>query len=147
MSITDLPTAPTGERAVPRRRLFRIALGCFRLLATLHALIALTQPLSIGNYLSGLYPWLRVHELVAIVVLLFGLLTGVASIAYALSGGRVWVVPVCALFFFAEGTQIGMGHARILAVHIPLGVLIICTALLIAVWSWTRPAGRPRVKR
>ena len=66
---------------------------------------------------------------------------------YALAGGRVWVVPVCVVLFLACGFQIGMGYARNLALHLPLGVGILAAALLLTVWSWTRAASRVRQPR
>jgi hypothetical protein len=136
------------HRAAPgRRRAFVVFLVALRVLATLHAAVAVTQPVSIGQYLSGGYGWLGVHGGGAGGLLLTGLLLAAASIGYTVTGGRIWVALVGPLLWLAEGVQDGLGYARVLAVHIPLGVLIVAAALLLAVWVWTPAAGRPRARR
>ena len=55
------------------------------------------------------------------------------ALAYVLGGrGRLWVLPVSVLLFLAVGFQIGAGYARQLELHIPLGVAIVTTSVLLA---------------
>ena len=58
----------------------------------------------------------------------------------------LWVAfaAVTVVAFFAVGIQIGLGYARILAVHVPLGVAIVTTAVLLAVWTWSAGSARMR---
>jgi hypothetical protein len=70
------------------------------------------------------------------------------ALAYVLGGrGQLWLLPVTVLVFLAEGFQIGAGYARQLELHIPMGVGIAVTAVLLAVWVWSPAAGRPRGRR
>lgn len=135
----------TGEPP-PRRALFATSLYLLRLLATVQAVLALTQALSIGQYLDGRYGLLQVHQVAAGLMILSGMLLAVVALGYVLSGGRVWVSS-SALLFLAEGAQTGLGYSRALGVHVPLGVAIVALAVVVAVWSWTPAAGRPRARR
>jgi hypothetical protein len=136
---------PPEPSSLPRRpRLFRTSRVALRLFASLHALLALSQAFSIGQYLNGNYALLHVHAIAASVLMLFAAALGVVGVLYAVAGGRIWVGAVCFLFYFSEGVQTGMGYTRQLGVHIPLGVAIVTAALLVCGWSWTRAAGQPR---
>jgi hypothetical protein len=145
--MTTLATSPVPEVVPPgqrRRRLFRPSLYLLRLLSSGHALLALSQALSIGQYFGGNYPMLRVHAVTGGILILAAAALALVAVLYAVAGGRVWVAVVCPLCYLAEGLQIGMGYDRSLAVHVPLGVIIVAAALLVAGWSWSRSAGRAR---
>ena len=145
-STLDKPPALTGEPATPRRPLFTATLYLLRGVATVHALLAMIQPVSIGQYLDGRYGLLRVHQITAGLLILAGMALGLVAIGYVLAGGPVKAIGGV-LLFLAEGIQTGLGYGRELGAHVPLGVAIVALALVIAVWSWTRAAGRPRPRR
>ncbi|GAB2894494.1 hypothetical protein GCM10027074_72900 [Streptomyces deserti] len=113
----------------------------------LHAALALAQPVSAGSYLSGNFDILATHGNSGILLVVATAVWGAAALGHvAANRGAGWplllLVPVV---FMAEGIQIGMGHQRNLAVHIPLGVFIVLTAVLLAIWSftsWARPQRR-----
>jgi hypothetical protein len=143
MTIDVLTSRPTAGTVLPLRRRQVVSRWILRWTATLYALAALLQPVSIGSYLSGRIVWLTVHGGVAVVVALFGALVGLASVAYVVCGGRRWVLVGIAAFFVVAA-QIILGYTRILAVHVPLGVAIVTTAVLFAVWTWTAGSARMR---
>jgi hypothetical protein len=147
--MTQLHTSAPALRAdaPERRRGFTVWLMLLRVLAVLHALAAIGQPLWIGQYLNGLYTWLGIHSAGAVAVVLFSFGLSLIGIGYAISGGRVWVPVVCWLLLFVEQVQSGMGYAGLLAVHVPLGVLVVTAAVLLAVWSLTRGAAKTRPRR
>lgn len=113
----------------------------------LHAALALAQPVSAGSYLSGNFDVLATHDSIGVLLVPATVVWGAAAVGHvAANRGAGWplllFVPVV---FMAEGIQVGMGHQRNLAVHIPLGVLIVLTAVLLAAWSftsWARPQRR-----
>jgi hypothetical protein len=144
---TRLPGPPEPSPSPRRPRLFHAARLCLRSVATLHALLAMGQALSIGQYLDGGFRLLRLHATGAGVLVLTGMTLGVAAVLYVVAGGRIWVAAVCVPFYLAEGVQTGLGYSRSLAVHVPLGVAIIAGALVVCGWSWTRAAARPRIRR
>lgn len=136
---------PPSAPPIPRRpRLFRTTKAALRVVATPHALLALSQAFSIGQYLSGNYALIHVHAIAAGFLMLTAAVLGVIGVLYAVAGGQIWVAVVCFLFYFSEAVQTGMGYSRQLGVHIPLGVAIVTAALLVGGWSWTRAAGLPR---
>jgi len=134
--MTDLVRPIADAPAAPRRPLVAVFAVLLRISATLHALLAVSQPVSIGQYLSGVYAWLGVHSTGAGLLILAAMALGVVSIGYAIAARRVWVALVGPLFFFADGFQTGMGYSRTLSVHVPLGVAIVAGSLLFAGWTW-----------
>jgi hypothetical protein len=129
-----------------RRRLFVPSLYLFRGVAAVHAVLAVTQAVSIGQYLDGRYGLLRVHQVTAGLLVLAGMVLGLVAVGHVLSGGRWWA-GACVILFLAEGVQTGLGYSRSLGVHVPLGVAIVTLSLVVAVLSWTPAAGRPRSRR
>jgi hypothetical protein len=115
--------------------------------AALHALLAMSQAFSIGQYLDGSYSMVRVHATAAGILILSGAVLGLVSVLYVVAGGRAWIAVICVLFFFAEGFQTGQGYARALGIHVPLGVVIVALAVLVAIWSWSRAVARRRPSR
>lgn len=140
-------SAPSTADPVPRGRLFLTLLYLLRVVAAVHALLALSQAFSIGQYLDGSYSMVRVHGVAAGIVILTGAVLGLVAVLYAVAGGRAWIAVVCALFFFAEGFQTGQGYARELGIHVPLGVVIVALAVLVAIMSWSRAVARRRPAR
>ncbi|GAA0946936.1 hypothetical protein [Pseudonocardia zijingensis] len=133
---------PTTAR--PTRRP-RVSLWALRFLLTGHLLAVLAQPVLAGRYLTGDVDAMEVHGLVGSLLALVAMALVAGAIAYVLVGrGRLWLLPVTVLVFLAEGFQIGAGHSRQLELHVPLGVAIVVTAVLLAAWVWTPSAARPR---
>lgn len=144
LSVTaDPPPEPPPSAATTPRRLFLPALYLLRVLATLNALLVIAQAWSIGQYLNGDYPLLRLHATVAGIAILSAAALGLVAVVYAFAGGPWWSVGTV-LLFLAEGFQTGMGWARQLGIHVPLGVAVVTLAVLVAVWSWSPAAARPR---
>lgn len=148
-AVTDLlnqSAAPTTAPAGRRRPVFLASSYLLRAVATVHAALALTQAVSIGQYLDGRYGLLQWHQTCAGLLVLSGLVLGVLAVVHVLSGGRIWVLGLV-LLFLAEGIQTGIGYNRELGIHVPLGVAIVTAALAVAVWSWTPAVRRPRLRR
>ena len=130
----------------PRRPV--VTLWLLRALLTGHLLAVLAQPLLAGRYLAGDVDAIEAHSLVGSLLPGVALLLAVGALAFVVAArGRWWLLPVVVVLFLAEGLQVGMGFSRVLAVHVPLGVGIAATSVLLAAWSWTPGAGRPRAPR
>ncbi|GAA1875453.1 hypothetical protein GCM10009836_65950 [Pseudonocardia ailaonensis] len=126
----------------------RASLWTLRVLLTVHVLAVACQPLLAGLFLTGDVDAIAVHGAVGSSLAAFGLLLIAAALAYVLGGrGRLWVLPVIVVLFLAEGLQIGVGYARELQYHVPLGVLIVTSSILLAGWVWTPSARRARTSR
>jgi hypothetical protein len=136
MALLDAP--PAVRRPVVTLRLLRAVL-------TAHLLVVLAQPLLAGRYLAGDVDAIEVHGLVGDLLPAVVLLVAVAAVAHVVATrSRWWLLPVAGLLFLAEGLQVGMGHARVLAVHVPLGVAVVVAAVVLAGWVWTPGAARAR---
>lgn len=109
----------------------------FRTTVTTEALLAFVQPVLIGGFLQGHYGSLQLHKENAT-------FTGVAAMVMLLAAvlqwrpgrGPAWPVFASLTVVAAIVVQIIMGYARTLAVHVPLGVLIITGDVLLLAWVW-----------
>lgn len=142
--MTTILAAADQPAVTARRRLFAVVLGAWRVALLLLLAAVASQPITMGLYLSGRYPMMAWHSLVGSTVAALALLVAGLTLLYAVAGGRLWTVPVAIGLFLACGFQIGMGYARTLGVHVPLGVAVVSATLLLTAWSWTRAAGRFR---
>lgn len=120
----------------------RLTLHALRATVALSTACVLAQPVLAGGYLSGRFNFLGYHGTNGDIISAVLLVQAIAAAAY-LVGGRGSGIPLLftGVQFFATGLQIGMGHSRQLAVHIPLGVLLVVLALHVCVWVF-RPAAR-----
>jgi hypothetical protein len=119
------------------------SLVVLRVVAVTHAATACLQPVLAGSYLSGNGAAIRLHAPVGLSLFFVALAQLLAATIYWRSGGPGWPALLSMAVAAAEGVQITMGFARELAVHIPLGVGIVMTALVFAGWTF-RPAARVR---
>ncbi|MDX3246207.1 hypothetical protein [Streptomyces sp. ME18-1-4] len=109
----------------------------FRTTVTTEALLAFAQPVLIGGFLQGHYASLQLHKenatftgVTAMVMLL------AAVLQWRPGRGPAWPVFASLTVVAAIVAQIIMGYSRTLAVHVPLGVLIITGDVLLLVWVW-----------
>jgi hypothetical protein len=112
-----------------------------RAIVLLHAALILTQAVLAGQFLSGHETWLRVHETNAGIIQLIGLVQlVVAVLVWRPGGGPGWPALTSLALLLAEEFQIGFGYARLLALHVPLGVAIfgLTVALLVGTGRLTR---------
>lgn len=102
----------------------------------IHAAIAFNQSILAGAYLSGSLDAMEWHGALGSALAAVTMLQGVACLLFFFPGrGPIWPLLVSILLFFVEGLQIGMGYARTLGLHIPLGVAIIVTIIGMFWWS------------
>lgn len=122
----------------------RLSLWLLRVVATVHLVMVLAQPVLAGMFLTGNVDAITMHGLIGSVLAAVSLALIGTALLYVLRRGRLWVLPVMVALFLAVGFQIGLGHSRSLGAHIPLGVAIVTASVLIAVWVWSPSAARPR---
>lgn len=122
----------------------RLSLWSLRIATTVYLVLVLAQPVLAGLFLTGNVDAITVHGAVGATLAAVGLALVAATGLYALRRGRLWVLPVVVLLFLAAGLQIAMGYARVLQVHVPLGVAVTVATVLLAVWVWSPSATRPR---
>jgi hypothetical protein len=112
-----------------------------RAIVLLHAVLVLTQAALAGQFLAGHGAWLRVHETNAGIIQLVGLVQLVVAVLLWRPGrGPGWPALASLALLVAEEFQIGFGYARVLALHVPLGVAIfgLTVALLVGTGRLTR---------
>lgn len=113
-------------------------LRVLRAVAVLQAVAICVQPIAIGVYLNGSVAGLKIHEPVGLALAFLGLGQLIVAIVYWRRGGRL-LAPVTALLILSlEAVQIAMGYSRQSAVHIPLGVVLVGTAVCFAGWICRR---------
>ncbi len=135
---TQLENEDLGRPADDRsRKSARWAVRAFRIPITVAAVVLFNQSLSAGEFMSGRFEFLEFHRFGAtaaeIVVLLAVIGAGWARFRRRYSW---WPVGVTALLLVAIQVQEWAGEERVLSVHVPLGVSIIVTVILLTVWAW-----------
>ncbi len=102
----------------------------------IHAAVAFNQSILAGLYLSGNLDAMELHGVLGSSLTVLIMLQGVVSLLFFFPGrGPWWPLLAAIVLFFVDGIQVGMGYARTLGLHIPLGVSIIVVTIAMFVWS------------
>jgi hypothetical protein len=124
--------ASTHTRAWPRW-LFRVAI-------TVETVFVIAQAALAGGFLAGHYDLLAMHKENATITGIAELVVTVTAVLlWKPGGGPWWPIAVSLGLFALEAVQIIMGYARVLAVHVPLGVLISAGIVMLLTWAWRAP--------
>lgn len=127
--MTDL--RPVGQQTAARIRV------TIRACATLAVVGIFAQGVSAGEILGGFPAGIGWHAAGAIVV---QVLTGVTAAAAALwwwaTRGPRWPPVMAAVVFVASIAQARFGVGVTLTVHVPLALLLMVGACLVAAWAW-----------
>lgn len=122
-----------------------LTVGALRIVLAVHALLVAVQPIAAGEMLEASEGARAVHQGVAGVLLLVAAAQiGVAILARWPGGLPVWPIPASVTLLVAETTQLVIGYAGELALHLPLGVAIVASVLVMLGWSLRR---RPAAAR
>jgi hypothetical protein len=109
-----------------------------RWLTLIVTLLVLVQPVLAGLFVTGDVGMLDLHSINASFLTVFAFLQIVAAILVWRPGrGPAWPIWASVAGFLLAEAQAGLGYARVVSAHIPLGVALfgLWVALLIAVWS------------
>lgn len=120
-----------------------LAVGLFRVVAVLHAAMTVTQAVAAGAVLQASTVGLIVHQAVGGTLLLVAMLQVPAAVL-AWRPGRLpaWPIALSSALVVVEIAQVALGATGVLAIHVPLGVSIVGTAVALAVWAWRTRSGR-----
>jgi hypothetical protein len=139
-SIDDEPTARGRPDEAPAWPVW-----LFRVVVTLEAVLAVNQAVFAGQFIGGDFAAVKSHEVNASVTGLMLLIEVIAALLLWRPGRRPgWPVLAALGLFLLAGAQTGLGYARILALHVPLGVAIIALDLAMLSWAWRRVSGKGR---
>lgn len=131
---------PRAQGSAPQGSTPRLPLLALRTTTTSLAVLTLAQATFAGSFLGGRYEMLTVHRTNALVIAAVALGQAVLGVLIRGSGyGPNWLIWVPALVAAAVVGQTGLGFARVLGVHVTLGVLIVSGVLAVARWSWLTP--------
>ncbi|HEX5114656.1 MAG TPA: hypothetical protein VFW65_05610 [Pseudonocardiaceae bacterium] len=109
----------------------------FRLVVTTATVLLIGQPIYAGQFLSGTFGALHTHRENATAAGIAVLVAALAAIPIRWPGrGPLWPLLTSVGLFGLIALQIVVGFARLLTVHIPLGVAIIVLAVLLTIWAW-----------
>lgn len=115
----------------------RWALWVFRGTATLAAVMLFDQAIFAGQFLAGTYDALLVHRENATFAGISVVVSAIGAVLLRWPGrGPWWPIAACLGLFGLIALQIVVGFARILALHVPLGVAIVVLSAALAVWAW-----------
>jgi hypothetical protein len=108
----------------------------FGIAVTVEAVLAFVQPVLAGSLLAGHYDMLAAHRYGAFATIAVAVLMTVFAVLVRRSGGPRWLALLCVVIVLFEGGQISLGYQRILAVHVPLGVVLATGLVLLLIWAW-----------
>ena len=130
-------TTDGGSSKVESTESVRWARRIFRILITVAAVLLFNQSLQAGEFMSGSYEFLEFHRFGATgaeFVVLFAAIAAV--VARFRDGYSWWPAGLTALLWVGIQVQEFAGEERMLAVHVPLGVSLIVSVVLLTVWAW-----------
>jgi len=135
----------THVRPVDRRLAVGIQVT-IRACATLAVVGIFAQGLSAGEILGGFPDAVGWHAAGAVVVQVLTAVTAAAAFAWwRLARGARWPVLMAAVVCVASVAQARFGAGVTLTVHVPLALLLMIGACLVAAWAWLdRGPVRPR---
>lgn len=111
----------------------------FRFATTLAAVLLFDQAVFAGQFLSGTFGALHTHRENATYAGISVLAAAVCAVILRVVGKRAWwPIAACLGLFLLIALQIAIGFARIVTLHVPLGVAIIILSVGLCGWAWTR---------
>jgi hypothetical protein len=110
------------------------ALTVLRVAAGLHAVVICLEPVFAGIYLDGSPGGMRMHEPTGLVIVFLGIVQLLVATVWWRAGGRWQAAAVSLLILAGEVVQVSMGYSRQLAIHIPLGIALVASAIAAALW-------------
>ncbi|MER7466776.1 hypothetical protein [Streptomyces sp. NPDC097981] len=120
----------------------RWPLRLMRTATTLVLLDTLAQAALAGLFVTGDLDLLTWHSANAdVLTALTLLLTAAAVLVWRRPGGPAWPAAASAALAVLVGAQQGLGEARVLAAHMPLGMAIFGLATALMCWSWAFSPG------
>src|SRR5262245_17827771 len=144
----DATAQVSGGPPPPADRGPRVTLQVLRVVAVLHSLAFLGQPVFAGSYLMGDIDALALHRANALVVTGLDVIQLVCAIVFFWKGrGQAWAIWASLAIALAVEVQVGMGFERLLAVHLPLGVSLTVGQILTTVWLFKAGASAARPRR
>ena len=144
----DANTQVSGAPPPPADRGPRATLQVLRVVAILHSLAFLGQPVFAGEYLMGDVDALALHDANAFVITGLDVIQLICAIVFCWKGrGRAWPIWASLAIALAVEVQVGMGYERLLVVHLPLGVSLVVGQILTTVWLFRAAAATPRPRR
>jgi len=126
----------------------RASLQVLRVVAVLHSLAFLAQPVFAGGYLMGDVDSLGIHRINAGIVTALDVAQLICAMVYFWGGrGRAWPIWTSLAVALAVEVQVGVGFERLLVVHLPLGVALTVGQIVLTMWLFRAAAEQPRPRR
>ena len=134
-STSPVTTSPSTAPSWP--------LWTYRIVATLAAVLLFVQSILAGQFIADRHDKFafmlhRENAIISVVVVL--VLVVAAILTVWPGGGRKTVLPRAIGLLVVTAGEAAAGFAKLPALHVPLGVLLIGIAAMMAVLSWRRPA-------
>jgi hypothetical protein len=137
--VTTSTSPKTTAAAVPAATPPRWPRWVFRGTSLVAAVMLLDQAVFAGQFLAGSYGALHTHRENATYAGICVLISMVAAVLLRVPGrGPWWPIAANLGIFGLVALQIILGFSRDIAIHVPLGVVTILLAVLLAIWAWKR---------
>lgn len=111
----------------------------FRVLCTVLLVQVLIQAALAGGFITGDVAMLEWHNVNAALLVLNATLLVVAAGLIVWPGrGPWWPIAFTSVFWLCVAAQLGFGYARLIGLHIPLGMAIMGLIAGLTWWSYAR---------
>lgn len=121
-----------------------LAVAPFRVWAVFHGLLVLAQLGAAGALLDAVDLALETHGGIGGSLIVVAMVQTVLAVVATWPGGMpVWPIAVSVALVVADTAQVAIGYSGLLALHVPLGVLIVAAQVAVAVRA-LQPARRER---
>jgi len=101
--------------------------------------LAVAQAVFAGSFLDGRYDMLAVHATTAAAMVAVAVVQAVTVVFLYRAGGPRRIMLAGLLIPLILAGQAGLGMARVVSLHVPLGVLMVVGLLRLAAWAWRMP--------
>lgn len=129
-----------GTETGPHRGRWSLAL--LRILASAWLVQVAAQVVLAAGFIGGDIGTFHAHSRNGSLLVLPPLLMTAVALVHAVTARRWWPAPICLAMFLVTGTQIGLGHGRVIGAHIVLGAALLTLSMLLAIALWR--SGRER---
>lgn len=137
MTTHEVTTEPSGPIDDGVTKTGRWSALTYRVLIAVVAVMLFNQAILAGQFMSGTFEALEFHRLGASAAGAVSLLAAIAAgVARFKKRYPLWPALTTLLLFVAIQVQEFAGEQRMLAIHIPLGVLVIMLSAWLTVWAW-----------
>ena len=121
----------------------RSLLLALKVIASVHVSLLTLQPVLAGQYFGGRLEAMAAHGTLGETVAWLAILQAiVALLSWRCKALSLWGACAFLTIFVLDGLQVHAGHAKLLALHVPLGTALLAVSFALTLWLWRQSPAR-----